>query len=598
MAHKLFPSYGWSRPMPAPFDDGSIDPRTTDPENISKYNSMVSPRATLHPPTLRALMAYMDIDPTIGTPTPGSKGAVGRKGAERYVAEYHSHSEAIHAVAFNRNNGKFAAACVSESGSFTPYSLTEPKEDGAALILALLPLALQDDEFSELYTDLARQQKGGYPDFDKALNIAYKLCDNLYRRITNASSLGSSGISVDISTTNIPRITSLQVDKGEYSPSNVIAGEFTIFTVDRQKSTEFSMEHKDFVGKYSFTNRSFSVWEEKLLQTLSPAHELDEETVELCEHALKTTAQASPMRKFMLRGPSSVGKTEASRAVSVGLHLPYVVQTCSSDADLSSLIGSFVPDAGTSNCDLKDEELPSFADIRIDPATAFKKLTGEYLEGISEEEVYQKLIEVISERTATHYKEDGGIKYKYTETPFVQAMRNGWVVELQEISIILNQGVLVGLNGLLDQGGQLLLPTGEILHRHPDAVLIITTNTGYVGCRSANQSVLSRMDMVFDFKDLPPKKMIHRAAAITGFKDRAVLEAMAKTIGLIQAKCREEHISDGTCGTRQLVNWVESYQISKDTIKSARRTVIPFTSQDEATREDIEETCLNTVFAA
>lgn len=437
MAHKLFPSYGWSRPLPEPFNDASIEARSTDPANISKYNTTATPRATLHPPTLRALMAYIAIDPTAGIPTSGALGAVGRQGSNLTVVEYPSRSSMIHAVVFNKNTGKFCAVCVSETdGTSTLYSLTEPKEDGAALIFALLPLALQDDEFSGLYADITRERKAGYPDLVKAAGIAYKLCDNLYRRVINASSLGDAGISVAISTTNISRIAPLTLEKGEYTPSNILAGEFHVFTALSNTASEFSVKHEDFVGKFSFSqNREFTVLEKKLLQTLPSAHEIAEETVELCEHAMQTTAKASPMRKFMFRGPSGTGKTEACRAVAAGLGLPYVMQTCAADFDLSSLIGSFVPDSNAgadAECELRDEDLPSFADIRIDPATAYQMLTGEYNEDVTEEEVYQKLVEVIAARTATHYKEEGGIRYKYTETPFIQAMRNGFVAELQE----------------------------------------------------------------------------------------------------------------------------------------------------------------------
>lgn len=600
--HKLFPSYSWTRSCPAPFNDPSITARSKNTACISKYNTTSTPVATLHPPTLRALMAYMDIDPTVGTPDPASNGAVGEQGENLIVAEYPGHSESTHVVVFNRNTGKFASICVSDTGdTLTPYSLTETERDGAALIFALLPLALEDEEFSRLYISLAQEHKADYPDMDNAVNIAYKICDNLYRRITNATSLATAGIEVEIPTTNITRISQLKLDKGEYSPNHVIAGTFRIFTVDSGAKTKSYRiaKHEDFVGKYGFANRTFTALEQKLIPDLPISHELAAETVELCQHALETTKSTTPMRKFMLRGSSGTGKTEASRAVAAGLGLPYVIQTCAADFDFASLIGSFVPDSNNSAvCELEDEELPSFADIRIDPATAYEMLTKEYNEDVTEEEVYQKLLEVIASRTATHYKEDGGIRYKYTETPLIQAMRNGWVVELQEPSVILNQGALVGLNGLLDQCRQIVLPTGEVLPRHPDAVLIITTNMGYVGCRNFNQSVLSRMDLIFDFDDLEPEKMVRRAAKVTGFDDAAIMKNMEQVVQLIQNKCKAEHITDGTCGVRQIINWMQSYQINKSVLQSARRTVIPYISQDADVRDDIDATCLEAVIAA
>ena len=57
--------------------------------------------------------------------------------------------------------------------------------------------------------------------------------------------------------------------------------------------------------------------------------------------------------------------------------------------------------------------------------------------------------------------------------------------------MISNPGVLVGLNSLLDTCGAVTLPTGERIERHPDTIVIVTTNIGYEGCRSLNQSILS-----------------------------------------------------------------------------------------------------------
>ena len=81
----------------------------------------------------------------------------------------------------------------------------------------------------------------------------------------------------------------------------------------------------------------------------------------------------------------------------------------------------------------------------------------------------------------------GGQRFSYVETDFLRALKNGYVVEIQEPTTIVQPGVLVGLNSLLEQGGSITLPTGEIIRRHPDAVVVVTTNVSYEGCRGMNQ---------------------------------------------------------------------------------------------------------------
>lgn len=52
---KLFPSWSWSRGLPEPFNDTAVTSPRTDA--TSKYNSMSSPKATLHAATLRGILA-------------------------------------------------------------------------------------------------------------------------------------------------------------------------------------------------------------------------------------------------------------------------------------------------------------------------------------------------------------------------------------------------------------------------------------------------------------------------------------------------------------------------------------------------------------
>lgn len=49
-----------------------------------------------------------------------------------------------------------------------------------------------------------------------------------------------------------------------------------------------------------------------------------------------------------------------------------------------------------------------------------------------------------------------------------------------------------------------------MIHRHPDAVVVVTTNVSYEGCRGVNQSVLDRMNLTQDIE--LPEPEIHGAA--------------------------------------------------------------------------------------
>ena len=64
------------------------------------------------------------------------------------------------------------------------------------------------------------------------------------------------------------------------------------------------------------------------------------------------------------------------------------------------------------------------------------------------------------------------------------------------------------------------MPTGERIERHPDTIVVVTTNIGYEGCRSLNQSILSRMDLIMDMEEPDVDTLVKRVSGITGYKEK------------------------------------------------------------------------------
>ena len=62
--------------------------------------------------------------------------------------------------------------------------------------------------------------------------------------------------------------------------------------------------------------------------------------------------------------------------------------------------------------------------------------------------------------------------------------------------------------------------------------------------------------------------------------------------------CRENLITDGCCGMRELISWVQSYMVCGDIREAARYTVLASASADAENRTEVEESCLDTVLAA
>ena len=179
----------------------------------------------------------------------------------------------------------------------------------------------------------------------------------------------------------------------------------------------------------------------------------------------------------------------------------------------------------------------------------------------------------------------------------MRALKYGYVCEIQEPTVIMQPGVLVGLNSLLEQGGMITLPTGEVIRRHPDAVVVITTNISYEGCRNLNQSVLDRMSLTEDIELPTPEVMVQRAMSVTGCEDDYMVSRMVQVVNDMADYCRKNGITDGSCGMRGLIDWILSAEITGDPYKSALSTVISKATADEEDRNALIAAVLEPIFA-
>lgn len=573
----IFENWTWKLPLPAPFNSLISNVSTT---YYSKYCTVSTKKSTLHAPCLHAILEYMEMDMSV-TGNTTFQSAIGTQG-DKIIAEYKTHMGETHVVIFNRVNGKFSAGRFEHPDSSPQiYTIKESGNTGSALFFALMPIALEEEEFQNYYNKLVSCRNDAYANIKLASEAAFILCDNLYRRIESANTI-ENGISISIpGTKNIPQLTSLNIKRGIYIPKQVLFGTFQILVSKCPES--IVIKHEDFCAKYSFSERTFREKEKGMIPELESWYVIPEEVVTICKHIQMTTNSKQPIRNIMLRGEAGSGKTEAAKGIAAGLGLPYLFYTCSANTEIYDLIGQMLP--MTNNSENLVKEYPTLEDIQMDPSSAYCKLTGIYDENIPEEEVFSKLIKTIEKNVKSENKK--GSQFEYIESSLIKAMKNGYVIEIQEPTVISNPGVLVGLNGLLDGCGSITLPTGEIIQRHPDTVVVITTNINYAGCKNINQSIISRMGMILDIESPDVEIAMERVMKITSCRETQIVKEMAICVQEIQKQLKESMITDGSCGMRELISWVQSYMITGNIMKAAQYTILPSVSNDEENREQI-----------
>lgn len=594
---KLFDSCTFTMDVPKEFDTYPRDSTTY----TSMYNVSSAKRATLHAPTLRAILAYMKLSKatTDGTSVDGL-GAIGTQNDKKIIAEYIGGRNDIQAVVYNKSSGGILASVFADekaSGAQFVHKASGGKETGTAMFFALMPVFMEDEEFKESYDILYDQFVTGFTDTTITEENIFKLCDNVYRRIENSAGCGASGVNIEYPDTgNVRMITDIARKKGTYSATDILLGEFKMVKAGiKPKKTGAVISSADFEGKYKLSERTFTEKEQSLIPEIPSWYLIPEEVETICNFAQKTTSSQMPMRNFMLRGAAGSGKTEGAKAIAAGLHLPYMFLTCSADDEKFDFIGQILPNIdGIEFADANDGPyIPTMAEIDEDPVGAYYNMTGDFNDEVTAEDVKAEIERVVK---AEEDKKKNEKEFRYVYTPLIEAIKNGYVIEIQEPTVISKQGVLVGLNSLLDNCKAIKLMTGEVIERHPDTVIILTTNTDYNGCKELNQSIVSRMNLIFDMNTPDVKTMTARAMGITGCKDKTIVRKMAETIEKIIKKCSEELITDGSCGMRELISWVQSYMICDDAAAAAEYTVLASATADEESRDSLRSTCVSPVF--
>lgn len=610
--------FNYSRSLPVPFD--------TMTNKKVKVASMYGAKteSTLCGSVIKAVHAMCRCMNGTG------EGAVGQIDTNKSVAEYKSSvgPDAYHLVVFDAASGSALASVYDKNTELIEQYVAHPSQrDCAAIFFALMPFLMSDAEFDETFQEYYDQFIAGYPDMAKATESMAILCDNAYRRIKDDTCPAHINITVDKSG-NLMRVSQGQLDSGSFVPTSVTAGEFTIFAKTGPaviKKAGVVVEHTDFVGKYPLTpGRTLSALELSLIPKLPEWYIIPPEVVDICKHAQKTTGRPMQMRNFLLRGPAGTGKTMGAKAIAAGLGLPYMKYTCSANTEIFDFTGMIFPETdavstGSSELDREREilksmggisyanvakllRLPDLDDMDYDPAGVYQALTGVENLAATVQDCMSVVLEKVTEKVQalskrTENRQSSGQNYTYVETDFVKALKHGYLVEVQEPSTIIQPGVLVGLNSLLEQEGSITLPTGEIIRRHPDTVVIVTTNVSYEGCRSMNQSVVDRMSLVKDIELPEPEVMVQRAMAVTGCADEYLVSQMVQVVNDMADYCRKNSITDGACGMRSLIDWVISAEISGDPYLSAKYTVISKATADEEDREALITTILDPMFA-
>ncbi|MGM0212794.1 AAA family ATPase [Enterococcus sp. AZ109] len=329
------------------------------------------------------------------------------------------------------------------------------------------------------------------------------------------------------------------------------------------------------ITNYSVTkNRHFSKVEQQMIWRKPTSHQTSQEELRIAsEIKLNWNDPEMKIMNVLLEGDAGSGKTQLARALSADLQLPYTKVTCFADMDKTDVFGALLPVVSAD--DEEDGELLE-AIYQADCLEGVLDLIARHY-SISQEKARERFAELI--QRVTDDNDNRPIQYKFYPSEIVRAIEKGYLLEIQEPTVIRDASVLVALNSALENNGILNIPTG-IIRRHPDCVVVITTNRNYQGNRPLNESLRDRVQHA-EKMDLPSiEVMMERAQAKTGFTDGRYLEIMAKVIRLLDETAKANAIK-GVAGMRSYFFWVNSLKQGQNPLESLYPKVLYKLTTDE-----------------
>lgn len=293
-----------------------------------------------------------------------------------------------------------------------------------------------------------------------------------------------------------------------------------------------------------------------------------------------------PARNFLFTGETGTGKTTESQMLATLLHLPYRSMNLSSDKLSSDILVSCLPNPY--KADKKElltliKSWPSALSIAMDPVAAYTSITGIVKEDATEEDINLAKAEALFEATKK------GNDFLYVDSPFVETFRKGGLVELQEANSC-KAAILKSLNEALDDLNVLHLPTGEVVHRNPNCIVVVTANVGagYEGVQAFSNDFIARFHQA-DLFELPnDETLAERVMSRSGYHDEKTVLKMIKVMHGIQKILLETKGDYGSCSPRGLIAWARKTKNTGDVYTAALKTIIGLATQDPEIRTELK----------
>lgn len=486
---------------------------------------------------------------------------------------------------YEKATGKFF---VEKGGSALDFNADGP----APFILAMWGALMQDSMFAQKFRVFAQSAND-----DEKRATACFLCDMLYEQV-------KSGAVKLCDASQISTLTATRRQSPKFRPDTYL-GTFTKFSVTNRARGKAASNYKNramdtnkFVGAFAFRTEALTPDQEARVPKLDEKYIVTDELLSVCKHIKETSKKSRPIRNILYRGAPGVGKSESYVGIAAGCHLPLYTFAANALTEPFDLFGQFVPVDENGNevgeripVEKVLSGMPTAEEISMDPGFAYQQITGIPKRDATPTECMAAMFNLAQKSLDVNGRQQ---RFKFAPGQLIYALRDGGVWGFDEVTLPQNPGVVPALNPAMDSTQAITLPTGEVIHRHPDCIIVGTTNVDLEGCRNMNQAWQDRCQLIIELAEPTDAVLMERVKSMTDWDDAVDgqhidLNRFVAAYHQLQELARKRRMDDGTIGPRKLADWVMSTMITGDPIVSAKMTIIPGATTDSRSMAELEQ---------
>lgn len=142
------------------------------------------------------------------------------------------------------------------------------------------------------------------------------------------------------------------------------------------------------------------------------------------------------------------------------------------------------------------------------------------------------------------------------------------------------------LNSALEKDGIINLPHKNI-KRHPETIVVVTTNRDYEGCRPLNQALRDRFNITKKVMLPSKEEQAKRLMAATKCNNAVLIESLVESVEALNNFLREEGIND-TVSLRGMQDFVADMMRGFDVRESVMDNLVYKITTDDDEVAEIE----------